>query len=236
MPCLSVRTLRKRSKNTKNRSLLVRISSIDSGTVNGPGEFLIKKTYEMTVRHGLTTSLKMTMTRGVGSDRRFIVHFRPDYGIFLQYARNVLGTEAHMLSITPEVLIPESELKEDYVRASGPGGQHVNKSNTAVQLRFDIRHSPSLSEYVRELLCLVLSNRINANGEIVIDARRFRSREQNRRDAENRLVELLRHALKRRRRRIATLPTEASRQRRISGKHRQSESKKRRSSVAIEDE
>lgn len=170
---------------------------------------MIKNTYNQTGYHGLTTRTADNLKKE-------------------QVSR--------MLRITPEIMVPESELTEDYIRASGPGGQHVNKSNTAVKLRFNIRESPYLSEYARERLLRVLANKINSNGEIVIDARRFRSREQNRRDAEERLVDVLRQALIQRRRRIATTPTGASQQRRLASKRQRSENKKRRTSVIRDDE
>ncbi len=81
-----------------------------------------------------------------------------------------------MLIVTPEVAIGESEIEEKFVRASGPGGQNVNKVATTVQLRFDIRHSPSLPEAVRERLLRLAANRVSAEGVLMIEARRFRTR------------------------------------------------------------
>ena len=125
-----------------------------------------------------------------------------------------------------------SELDWGFVRASGPGGQNVNKVATAVQLRFDAKHSPSLPEDVRERLVRLAGKRVTGDGILIIDARRYRSQEQNRQDAIERLVGLIRKALVRPKTRRPTRPTFASRQRRLEEKRRRSELKRTRKSVS----
>jgi ribosome-associated protein len=133
-----------------------------------------------------------------------------------------------MMLIGPSIVIDESEIREEFVRASGPGGQHVNKAATAVQLRFNVARSPSLSAGVRVRLFQLAANRINEQGELVIEAKRFRSQEQNRRDARERLAELLRQAAVRPRKRRSTKPGRAARERRLANKRRRSELKRQR--------
>jgi ribosome-associated protein len=133
-----------------------------------------------------------------------------------------------MLYITNGIIIEEKELKEEFVRASGPGGQHVNKTATAVQLRFNALRSPSLPEEVRARLCQLAASRLTAEGELIIEARRFRSQELNRRDARDRLVELLRRAAVRPIRRHPTKPGRAARERRLAGKRTRGELKRQR--------
>jgi ribosome-associated protein len=140
-----------------------------------------------------------------------------------------------MLFITPNLTLPESELHEDFVRAPGPGGQHVNKASTAVQLRFQAARSPSLPEAVRRRLLATAGARATSEGEIVIQASRFRSREQNRQDARRRLVELIRRAAARPRKRKPTQPTAASRRRRLNAKRQRAQLKKSRKRPIPED-
>src|SRR3954449_4070978 len=99
------------------------------------------------------------------------------------------------LAITPAVAIDDSEIEERFVRASGPGGQNVNKVATAVQLRFDAARSPSLTDEVRQRLRALAGSRMTDDGVVVIDARAFRTQSQNREDARERLVDLIRRAL-----------------------------------------
>ncbi len=125
-----------------------------------------------------------------------------------------------MIRITDEIAIHEGEIAESFVRASGPGGQNVNKLATAVQLRFDVRHSPSLPPDVRARLARLAGSRLTQDGVLVITAQRFRTQERNREDARERLYELIRQAAVRPKPRRPTRPTAASRERRIEGKKR----------------
>jgi ribosome-associated protein len=127
-----------------------------------------------------------------------------------------------MIRITDHIAIDESELTEAFVRASGPGGQNVNKLATAVQLRFDVRHSPSLPADVRARLAALAGRRLTQDGVLVIIAQRHRTQERNREDARARLVELIRQAAVPPKRRRPTKPTAASRERRIEKKKRRS--------------
>ena len=129
-----------------------------------------------------------------------------------------------MIRITDRISIDEQELEERFVRASGPGGQNVNKLSTAVQLRFDARRSPSLPEDMRARLERLAGKRLTREGVIVIIAQSHRTQERNRQDALDRLVELLRAAAVRPIPRRPTKPTKGSRERRL-------ETKKRRSSI-----
>jgi ribosome-associated protein len=127
-----------------------------------------------------------------------------------------------MIRITDEIAIDEGELDETFIRASGPGGQNVNKLATAVQLRFDVRHSPSLPEGARARLERLAGRRLTNDGVLIITAQRHRTQERNRADALERLVELVRRAAEVPKRRRPTRPTLASRERRLEGKKRRS--------------
>lgn len=127
--------------------------------------------------------------------------------------------------------IPEEELEESFFRASGPGGQNVNKVSTAVELRFNVRHSPSLPPAVRARLLRLAGRRLTKDGVLVIRADRFRTQEQNRSDARDRLHELVEEASKEPKPRIKTRPTKASKERRLQSKTKRSEVKKGRSKM-----
>ena len=115
-----------------------------------------------------------------------------------------------MIRITPTISIKEREIQEDFIRASGPGGQNVNKVATAVQLRFNIPESTSLPDDVKNRLAVLAKNRITENGILVIEAKRLRTQRQNRRDAVDRFVELVRKATMKPKKRRPTKPSAAS--------------------------
>ncbi|MBW2094403.1 MAG: aminoacyl-tRNA hydrolase [Deltaproteobacteria bacterium] len=141
-----------------------------------------------------------------------------------------------MIIITPDIAIDEREIKEEFVRASGPGGQNVNKVATAVQLKFDVANSPSLPQGVRQRLIRIAGKRMTAEGVLVIDARRYRTQGQNRRDARERLAELIRLASERPRPRKRTRPSTAAKRRRLEYKRRIAVKKKMRRGVSPADE
>lgn len=130
------------------------------------------------------------------------------------------------MDIEGEIWIDEGELEEEFVRSTGPGGQNVNKVATAVQLRWDVRHSPSLPEAVRERLLRLAATHISDAGVLTINARRFRSQERNRYDARRRLADLVRQALRPPAPRHPTRPPAASRVRRLEGTRRRSDVKR----------
>ncbi|MFC1893386.1 alternative ribosome rescue aminoacyl-tRNA hydrolase ArfB [Chloroflexota bacterium] len=136
-----------------------------------------------------------------------------------------------MIHITRTIMIDETEIQEYFVRASGPGGQNVNKVATTVQLRFDVANSRSLPEEVRERLISLAGNRITEDGILIIEARRFRTQGRNREDATDRLVKLIRNAAQRPTIRRKTRPTLASKIRRLESKHRGAEIKRVRGPV-----
>jgi ribosome-associated protein len=133
-----------------------------------------------------------------------------------------------MLQVTDSIVIEEKEIQLEFMRASGPGGQKVNKVATAVQLRFDVRNSPSLSEEVRTRLIRLAGARVTEAGVLIINARRFRSQERNRQDALDRFVALVRRASKEPQQRKKSKPTLASKMRRLEMKRRLSEKKRMR--------
>lgn len=135
-----------------------------------------------------------------------------------------------MIRITRSIAIDESELSETFVRASGPGGQNVNKVASAVQLRFDVARSPSLPDDVRQRLAALAGRRLTNDGVLIINADRFRTQERNRADALERLVALVRQAAVRPITRRPTRPTLSSRRERLEKKKIHGETKRRRQS------
>jgi ribosome-associated protein len=135
---------------------------------------------------------------------------------------------APMLEITPDWTIPDEELVERFVRSSGPGGQNVNKVATAVELRFDVRGSPSVPEPYRERVLARRDRRLTAEGVLVISAQRFRTQDRNREDARERLAGILREATVVAKKRIATKPSKGAKERRLTGKKERSTVKKQR--------
>ncbi len=127
-----------------------------------------------------------------------------------------------MIAVTPQISLDEDELEISFIRASGPGGQNVNKVSSAVQMRFDARRSPSLPNEVSVRLQKLAGSRLTLDGVIVITANRFRTQEANRRDAIERLVELIAKAAVAPVKRRATKPTKAAKEKRLEAKSRRS--------------
>lgn len=136
-----------------------------------------------------------------------------------------------MIQVTRTIAIDESEIKLRFIRASGPGGQKINKVATAVQLRFNVTRSAALPDDVRDRLLHLAGKRVSRGGELVIDARRFRTQERNRQDAIDRLVALIQKAAKRPKARRKTKPSLASKKRWLDAKRRRSEVKRMRKPV-----
>ncbi len=133
-----------------------------------------------------------------------------------------------MLEVNQKIRIDENELHEEFIRSSGPGGQNVNRVSTAVQLRFDAAHSSSLPDDIRNRLLKIAGKRVTREGELIIQADRYRTQEQNRQDARNRLVKLVLRAAVKPRIRKATKPTAASKKKRLEKKKQHGEKKKMR--------
>ena len=140
-----------------------------------------------------------------------------------------------MIRVTTSISIDEKDIQEEFIRASGPGGQNVNKVSTAVQLRFDAAGSAALPEEVRRRLLVLAGKRATVDGRIVIQARRYRTQERNRVDALERLVALILRAAQPPKPRRKTRPTLASKRRRLDSKRRRAETKRLRGAPRNED-
>jgi ribosome-associated protein len=136
-----------------------------------------------------------------------------------------------MVRVTDAIELDESEIRFKFIRSPGPGGQHVNKAATAVQLRFDVKHSTSLPENVRSRLLQLAKNRINARGILIINANRFRSQDLNRKDGLERLAALIVKSAQKRKPRRKTKPTIGSLKKRKEAKQRRGKLKRSRSTV-----
>jgi ribosome-associated protein len=135
-----------------------------------------------------------------------------------------------MIEITPSLSINEDEIQIDFIHSSGPGGQNVNKVATTAQLKFDISGSPSLPQDVKARLVKLAGNRMTKEGSLVIEAKRYRTQEQNRADAIQRLAHLIQKAAAEPRKRTPTRPSAAAQERRIRVKKRRGEIKRERRS------
>lgn len=133
---------------------------------------------------------------------------------------------AGLIRITPHIALDSGEIREEFIQATGPGGQNVNKVATAVRLRFDVLASPSLPEEIKQRLLRLAGKRITAQGELVIEGRQYRTQEQNRQAALERLVHLIQAATEKPKLRHKTRPTLASRQRRLAEKKHKGEIKR----------
>ena len=140
-----------------------------------------------------------------------------------------------MIEIDDTIAIPEAELIERFVTSSGPGGQNVNKVASAVELRFDVRQSPSLPEALRERLLARRDRRLTTDGVLIVQAQRFRDQGRNREDARVRLADFIRAGLHVAKRRVATRPTRASQQRRLEAKSGRGTIKRNRGKPRVDD-
>jgi ribosome-associated protein len=136
-----------------------------------------------------------------------------------------------MIHVTDSISLHENEIQLDFVRASGPGGQNINKVSSAVQLRFDAAKSSALSEEIRDRLKQISGHRMTADGILIIKAQRYRTQDRNREDAIHRLVTLIRQAAVKPRQRRRTKPSRAAKQKRLASKRHRGKIKRQRRSV-----
>ena len=136
-----------------------------------------------------------------------------------------------MIRVTKDISLNEDEIKVEFIRSSGPGGQNVNKVATAVQLRFDVANSPSLPEDIRKRIVIIAGKRVTEDGILIISARRYRSQDKNRKDASDRLLQLIRRAAMKPKIRRKTKPTKVSKQKRLESKRHRGQIKKTRRPV-----
>lgn len=137
----------------------------------------------------------------------------------------------NMIQVTNTIAVNESEIQLEFIRASGPGGQNVNKVSSAVQLRFNAAGSSAINNAIYERLKKIAGRRMTAEGVLIIKANRFRSQEQNRQDAVNRFILLIQRAAEKPKHRHPTRPPAVSRQRRLSAKRHRAETKRRRKTI-----
>ncbi len=140
-----------------------------------------------------------------------------------------MAPRTKLIPITPTIALDERELEISFIRAAGPGGQNVNKVATAVQLRFDVLNSKTLTENVRRRVLNLAGRRATADGIIVISANRFRTQDRNRSDAIDRLADLLRRAAIVQKKRVPTRPSKSAKKKRLESKRRRGETKSKRS-------
>jgi ribosome-associated protein len=136
-----------------------------------------------------------------------------------------------MITVTGSIQIDERDIQFEFIRASGPGGQNVNKVASSVQLRYDVMNSGSLGTEVKQRMVKLAKNRITGNGILIIEAKRYRTQEQNRLDAINRLITLIQKASEKPKQRIKTKPTITSKAVRVDEKKRRGEIKRTRQSI-----
>ena len=136
-----------------------------------------------------------------------------------------------MLQISDTIVLDDNDIQLEFIRASGPGGQNVNKVSSAVQLRFKVDGCEALSDAIRERLKKIAGRRMTTGGDLIIKAQRFRSQEQNRQDAIDRLAAMIKKAIEAPKYRRPTKPNKASKQRRLASKRRRGELKRQRSKV-----